>query len=67
MELGYNKETQYVLYSTVFILITMLVISYIHLAFLDPNHILYCVSKINLLTVDQSIEGTVPSLLNAII
>jgi hypothetical protein len=47
--------------------ITMLVISYINLAFLDSNHVLYCVSKINLLSVDQVIEGTVTSLLNAII
>jgi len=64
--LGYNQKTQYVFYSTVFIPITMLVISYINLAFLDSNHILYCVSKINLLSVDQAIGDTVTSLLNAL-
>lgn len=66
MELGYSQKTQCVFYSTVFIPIAMLVISYINLAFLDPNHVLYCVGKINL-SADQAIEGTVTSLLNAII
>lgn len=61
VKLGYNQKTQYVLYSTVFIPITMLIIVYINLAFLDSNHVLYCVNKINLLPVGHPEKAQYPA------
>jgi hypothetical protein len=52
VELEYDQTTQYVqLHGTVFIPKIILVISYMQLAFLESNHISYCIIKTNLLIV----------------
>jgi hypothetical protein len=51
VEVAYIQKTQNVLYGTVFIPITVLVT-----AFLDVNHISYCIIKVNLIAVDELLK-----------